>query len=198
MIAAILSERMKTVLALVSPPLILVSAAAISLCVSSPSKIVSESAAATHHDSTHIADINTGSVPMSKSAVEDMKSAWDGVLAAWWKQSKPIPWDKHCSETSRDAYHTGWYPLSCFMIPVERFNGFRASTKGRLSLGETQVYGMSNIVANSQNMTSDITVLDCRKGHDCKPTVLHSITMKDENWNVLKAMINQIKEQPAQ
>ncbi len=191
MIPSIPSERMKTALALACPPLLLVSAAAVSLLVTTPSS----GAGTTKKDASNVAialpDINTGRVPMSKDDIEGLRSSWDNALSWWWLQNRPIPWDAHCAGTSRESYRQGWYPLSCFMIPVRRIQSENIS--GRLSLGETQVFSLSNVSRNKNGITSDVTVLDCRKGHNCKPTVLHRLTMTERDWDVLKSLIGVVR-----
>lgn len=191
MIPSIPSERMKTTLALVCPPLLLVSAAALSLLITSPSSGAGTAKKGASNVVTSLPDINTGRVPMTKDDIEVLRSSWDNALSWWWLQNRPIPWDAHCAGTSRDSYRQGWYPLSCFMIPVRRIQATNIS--GRLSLGETQVFGMSDVTRNKDEVTSNVTVLDCRKGHDCKPTVLHHLTMAVQDWDVLKSLIGVVR-----
>lgn len=191
MIHSILSKRMKTILAVACPPLILISAAGISLFMTDPSSKASPKKNASSNVATIIPDINTGTVPMSRREISELRSSWDNALSWWWLQNKPIPWDARCAGTSRDSYRQGWYPLACFMIPVQRIQATTVS--GRLSLGETQVYSLNNISLGNGNVTSDITVLDCRKGHGCKPTVLHRLTMAKQYWDVLRDMISVVR-----
>lgn len=187
------SARIKTALALVCPPLLLVSAAALSLLVTTPSSGKETTKKDDNNIVTMPSDINTGRVPMTKEGVEGLRASWDAALSSWWLQGRPIPWDTHCAETSRASYRPGWYPLSCFMIPVKRIQAKTVPVSGRLSLGETQVFGMSHIVRDAAGVTADITVLDCRKGHHCEPTILHRLTMTGPDWDVLRSLIVAIR-----